>query len=390
MALVEIWKKSPDQLKGKGINQVLVFAGDGKLKDGNNTSEEFREYLAHVSSNELSTYAKQCLESPFLDSGLALQDIANEVGKRLGFVIEHGRYRGNSTTIGFDGLWSTTSGETILIEVKTTDAYRLSLDTAAKYRKQLIQEKRLTEEESSILYIVGRTDTGDLEAQIRGSKYAWEIRLISMEALLRLLKIKEELEDQQTLTRIRDILMPQEFTRVDGIIDLVFSATNDAKLEAVDDGPEEREPKKKVKKFTPVSYRPACVQRLQREMRETLVKQSATVFATPDGLRALSIAISREYESGKGTGYWFAYHPSQKARLEKYQTAWVAFGCGSEKQILMIPFREFTSWLPRFNMTNDEERSYWHILIEQENGNWVILAKSGQKKIPVTEYLLKG
>ena len=50
MALVEIWKKSPDQLRGKTVNQVLAFAGDGKLRDGNATSEEFREYLAHVPS----------------------------------------------------------------------------------------------------------------------------------------------------------------------------------------------------------------------------------------------------------------------------------------------------------------------------------------------------
>jgi len=191
MPLVELWKKTPEQFHGKTIQQVLGFAGDGRLKDGNSTSVEFREFLAHLPSSELSLFANQCLETAFPDSGFALQDIANQVGNRLGFRVENGRYRGNPNALGFDGLWHTADGETILVEVKTTDAYRLSLDTAAEYRRKLIQEKKLSEDKSSILYIVGRSDTGDLEAQVRGSRYAWDIRLISVEALLRLLGIKE-------------------------------------------------------------------------------------------------------------------------------------------------------------------------------------------------------
>jgi hypothetical protein len=91
MALVEIWKSSPDQLRGKTVQQILAFAGDSRLKDGNATSAEFRRFLAHVSSDELITYAGHCLETSFSDSGLALQDIANQVGKRLGFTVEDGR-----------------------------------------------------------------------------------------------------------------------------------------------------------------------------------------------------------------------------------------------------------------------------------------------------------
>ncbi|WP_172830266.1 hypothetical protein [Opitutus sp. GAS368] len=390
MPLVEIWKKTPDQLRGKVINQVLVFAGDGKLKDGNHTSEEFREYLAHVSSNELSAYAMQCLESPFQDSGLALQDIVNQIGKRLGFKIENGRYRGTAGEIGFDGLWHTENGVTILVEVKTTDAYRLSLDTAADYRKELIKETRLSEDKSSILYVVGREDTGGLEAQVRGSRYAWDIRIISVEALLRLLRIKEETENQQTLHRIREILTPQEFTRVDGIIDLVFTATKDAKPDEEIPEAEPQEDKKKGKKFTPVNFRAACVDRLQKHFKETLVKQSPALHATPDGSMGVYVAISREFGSGAQTGYWFAFHPSQKSQLETYKTAWVTFGCGSERDILKIPFSEFSTWLATFNQTVTEEKAYWHVHISQDNGNWEITPKSGNKKISVTKYLLKG
>jgi hypothetical protein len=71
----------------------------------------------------------------------------------------------------------------------STDAYRLSLDTVAGYRDQLLAQASLARP-CSILIVVGRTDTGELEAQVRGSRHAWAIRLISVDALLNLVCIK--------------------------------------------------------------------------------------------------------------------------------------------------------------------------------------------------------
>lgn len=391
MPLVEIWKKTPEQLRGKTIQQVLAFAGDGKLKDGNPTSFEFREFLAHVPSEELSNFAGQCLEASFQDSGLALQDIANQVGKRLGYTVEDGRYRGTSATIGFDGLWRSRGGEAILVEVKTTDAYRLSLDTAANYRKQLIRNGEITEEKSSILYIVGRADTGDLEAQVRGSRFAWNIRLISVEALLRLLRIKEELEDQQTIDRIRAILMPQEYTRVDGIIDLVFKATEEVRIEPTQADPEPNQlVDEESPKSTQVVFRPACIERLQKFLNETLVRQSYAISATPNGGTAVLAATSRQYETVHSMGYWFAFHPSQQKTLESYKTSWVTFGCGSEQNILIFPIKEFISWLPRFHRTIRTDRFYWHIRVRNTKNKWHLIVKRGAEKIDVTKYLLSS
>jgi len=96
------------------------------------------------------------------------------------------------------------------------------LDRIAEYRTKLVEGKRVSEKASSILIVVGRQDTGDLEAQIRGSRHAWDIRLISAEALLRLVELKENLDDPTVSTRISGILIPREYTRVDAIIDLVF------------------------------------------------------------------------------------------------------------------------------------------------------------------------
>src|SRR5580658_8981939 len=101
MALTELWKTAQNEIAEKHIQQVIGFAGDGKLRDGGTASKEFRGFLTLVPSHFLVRYAGECLNDKFEGSGFALQDIINEVGKRLGFRVEQGRYRGTPGEIGF-------------------------------------------------------------------------------------------------------------------------------------------------------------------------------------------------------------------------------------------------------------------------------------------------
>ena len=231
MSLIDLWKSQKLQIEQKHIQQIIAFSGDGQLKDGKEASSEFREFLSNIPSNQLVGYASQCLENSFNGSGFALQDIVNQVGTRLGFDVVYGRYRGVSGQIGYDGLWKFPSEHTVIVEVKTTDAYRIDLETIAKYRKQLIKDGSAIEQSTSALIVVGRKDTGDLEAQIRGSRHAWDMRLISVDALMSLMRLKENVEDPKTIQRIHDILIPREFTKLDEIIEIVFSAAEDVKDE---------------------------------------------------------------------------------------------------------------------------------------------------------------
>src|SRR5690606_14220928 len=133
-------------------------------------------------------------------------------------------YRGKTNSVGFDGLWIAADGRQLVIEVKTTDAYQIDLDKLANYRKQLAETGQISLHRSSILLVVGTQDTRGLEAQIRGSRHAWDIRLISVDALVKLLKLKETVDNLDAFhAKICDILTPQEFTKVDSIINIVFS-----------------------------------------------------------------------------------------------------------------------------------------------------------------------
>ena len=53
MALVDLWMSSRDQLQGKQVQQIIAFAGDGKLRDGSQASSEFRDFLAVLPSSQL-------------------------------------------------------------------------------------------------------------------------------------------------------------------------------------------------------------------------------------------------------------------------------------------------------------------------------------------------
>ncbi|MBM3977236.1 MAG: hypothetical protein FJ299_09635, partial [Planctomycetes bacterium] len=180
VALVDLWREAREQLEDKGFQQIIAFAGDGKLRDGGAATDELRSFLSLVPTDYLRRYAAECLAKSFPDSGLALQEVVNQIGRRLGFSVVDGRYRGAKGSIGFDGLWKVRD-HAIVVEVKTTDAYRLDLSTIAEYRRKLANDGAIVIDHSSILIVVGREDTGDLEAQIRGSKYAWDVRLISVD-----------------------------------------------------------------------------------------------------------------------------------------------------------------------------------------------------------------
>ncbi len=149
---------------------MVGLAGDGKLRDASNASKEFREFLSHVPSEILARYASECLGAEkFGEASSALQDVINEVCRRLGFAVENGLYCGKVNDVGHDRLWRSEDDAAIILEVKTTDTYTIDLDTLANYRKALAASKKINFHNSSILIVVGRSDTGGWEAQVRGS-----------------------------------------------------------------------------------------------------------------------------------------------------------------------------------------------------------------------------
>jgi hypothetical protein len=405
MSILALWKTSPNLLQEKTAKQIIAISGDGKLTDGGVTSSEFRALLSEVPSTLLAKYATNCLEESFPDSGMVLQDIVNEMGTRLGLRVEHGRYRGRAGLIGNDGLWTLPTGHKIVVEVKTTDAYRIDLNVISGYRTELIRTDQTSEKTSSALIVVGRIDTGDLEAQIRGSRFAWSMRLLSVDSLIRLVQLKESLEDPESMRRIHDILIPREFTKLDGIVDLVFSTAEDVK--SVDDEPISRDSssggrteKKRntivesavdadiAVKLTPVAFNDQCAARIGASLSIALVKRSRALYSSPDDSLRVVCLVSKAYAEGKAD-YWYGFHPHQRETLAEAKNGYVAFGCGSPELTILMPFEKFLPLLDGMNTTNKDGRYYWHVQIYEEGGKLILLRKKGQTQVSLEEFRIR-
>ncbi|MEO7222082.1 MAG: hypothetical protein ABIY37_06375 [Devosia sp.] len=232
MPLISLWKTNPDAVDQFSIEQVVSAAGDGVLKDGSICSQELIDYLSQVASEKLRRYIEQCLSSKYDRAGMVLQDLVNELGRRLDYTVENGRYQGVVNASGHDGLWRSPEGQTLIIEVKTTDAYRIALDTIVGYRSKLALSSPSVAA-ASVLLVVGRQDTGELEAQVRGSRHAWDIRIVSAEALSKLVSLKENSEETETGQKIRSVLLPVEYTRLDRLVDVMFTTASDVEPDLV-------------------------------------------------------------------------------------------------------------------------------------------------------------
>lgn len=386
MKIADLWRTSDAEWRSKKVEQMVAVAGSGNLTDDSAASKDFRDLLSIVDLETLRRYATECLTSKAKDSGLILQDVVNAIGARLGFSVQYGRYQGTVSHIGFDGLWQVPGGGHIVIECKTTDAYRIPLDRADGYRQKLVADGAIQSEASSILYIVGRADTGDLEAQIRGSRHAWTMRLISIDALCKLLMLSENLESAEDRRKVFEVLRPLEYTKVDAIIDLVFRAQ-----EAVDarvnegDLDEGQSPKKR---HSHVDFNLRCAARVEKTLKITLVQSSRAQFASPDDLCRVVVAVSKTYEGAGFDHFWFAFHPHYETFLERTTAGYLALGCGSEATTLLIPFNSIRNVLPFLNKTQLPDRYYHHIKIVRRDDNFTLRTRRGQSEVNVSEFLI--
>ncbi|CAJ54066.1 hypothetical protein K9U34_06195 [Lawsonia intracellularis] len=101
MALLNLYEGNSSNVLSMSIKQIVTMAGDGNLKDNNTTSLELRQFLSKIQTKYFSLYIKDCLESSFDNSGFVLQDITNELGRRLGYNVKNGLYRGKKKRYWF-------------------------------------------------------------------------------------------------------------------------------------------------------------------------------------------------------------------------------------------------------------------------------------------------
>jgi hypothetical protein len=394
--LVELWRSTPDAVSQFNIEQVVATSGDGSLRDGSLCSAELREYLRSVSSEKLFEYVDGCLTRVFNKSGQVLQDLVNELGRRLDYQVENGLYQGRTNAVGFDGIWTAPDGHALVVEIKTTDAYRMNLDVIAGYREALVAVQKVAKE-SSILIVVGRSDTGDIEAQVRGSKHAWDVRLISVDALIKLVTLKESADEEETVAKIRNLLKPFEYTRLDNIIEVMFATAKDVESAVELERGEEVRPQVRQHRLLRSNQnqtsrdvinetRMKILQALGKREDTAFIAKSRALYWNAENTIRVSCSISKRHQRGT---YWYAYHPHWDEFLAGGETAYCVWGCADRHAAYVLPRSFMVSRLEELYVTDRHEtgKSYWHVELEPgDTGEMYFLVRKAGRKIPINEF----
>jgi hypothetical protein len=397
-SISSLWETNSELFKSKKIQQIISFAGEGTLKDNNQTSIEFRELLSKIPSELLYKYINECLSDKFDGSGLVLQDLVNQVGSRLGFQVKYGRYRGTKNAIGYDGIWTSKDQNNIIIEVKTTDAYRINLNDLAKYRTQLIEQKEFTLNNSSILIVVGREDTGDLESQIRGSHHSMDIRLIGADALWNLLSLKENLNDAKTSYQINSILRPIEYLKIDRLVELISTTAKDFEMNQVSPDDTEEVPQKSEDESMlkdqlqslSTDFYGGCIELINSKLKIDLIKQTRTSYMTADSKVGLVLTFSKSYIApSDGERYWYSIYQHHRDFLKDLSEAYIAFGCGSIMNLFLIKFEFIDELLPYMSTSTKSFGDYWHIFIYNRDGKFTLRVPRKGESIDLEGFKVK-
>lgn len=374
MALLDMWRANRDGIREKSIHQILAFAGEGRLADGNKCSKEFRDLLRIVPLDTLQRYACEALDGKAGDPGLALQDIVNEAGTRMDYSVEPGLYRGRYGEPGHDGLWRDPDAQhTVVAEVKSSTAHRIRLEPIANRRELLDQQGKLEKDQSSVLIVICQTDddTSDLEAQIRGSRYSWGIRVISLAALFKMVALKSATDDPGSAKRLRGILIPREFTKLDALLDIVSFVAEDVSSDEEEEEQEEEAQDGEVgqggayvSKLNKIELRIQAKEFFLRKLNRNLRELSRTKFESEDGRIAICYAPSQPYPKATYTQYWFGLHDHQVEFMAAHPEGFAAYLCVGAG-LLFMPWSEFSKYVNHMGESSTGNRHWRHVVLQR-------------------------
>jgi hypothetical protein len=257
----------------------------------------------------------------------------------------------------------------------------------------------------SILIVVGRQDTGEVEAQIRGSRHAWDVRLISVDSLVKLVRLKEDADDPETARKIRSVLVPMEYTRLDALIDVMFATAKDvesaagAELAADDQlSDDERidsisgsKPERKAWEFTDSGVlqakRETIVSALAKRESTILIRRSRALYWSANHEVRAACTVSKRYTSRSATPYWYAYHPRWDEFLGDGERSFLVLGCMDQNIAFAIPLSLIRSVLDSLNTSErDDGGHYWHLhLTERSPGQIALQLPKRRTTLPLDE-----
>lgn len=137
----------------------------------------------------------------------------------------------------------------------------------------------------------------------------------------------------------------------------------------------------------PASWHELCVKRIEKMMGNSLDAKSKTSYHSQDDRVRVVCLVSKPYVKKNSIQYWFGFHRSQNEFLEGAEQSFVAFGCGSPNDLILIPSKELSQQLNHMNVTDSGNRYFWHVRIFEEDGSF-FLERRDQNPLNLDSYYL--
>ncbi len=178
----------------------------------------------------------------------------------------------------------------------------------------------------------------------------------------------------------------------DGYVDPLETEMEDTKSVEVDIVSTTSEPvKTQEKQYVSSGSNLQVAKNIELHLGMPLKNKTRTVFISSENDTAICCLLSKTYDKKKYKyKYWYGFKRKQQVEIEKFENAYIAFGCGSPDKILLFEYKKFKNWLKNMYVTENEKGKYWHVeFYEDEHGNIELALKASVDNIDVTNNLLR-
>jgi hypothetical protein len=194
-----------------------------------------------------------------------------------------------------------------------------------------------------------------------------------------------------------------EYTRLDKMIDVMFTAAKDVEAATVnsDSGShlDSDEPplvdaakEKGIWQFTDGALlqnkRDQIVTAYSEKTGVSFIKKSRAMFWDSGHQNRLVCTLSKRYKKSSSQLYWFAFHPQWRDFLSQGKEASLALGCMDLPFAFAVPLSIISTALDGLNTTTREDGElYWHIqVIEPAHGKYAMLLPKKSEILALDSY----
>jgi hypothetical protein len=188
-----------------------------------------------------------------------------------------------------------------------------------------------------------------------------------------------------------------EFTRLDGLVDVMFTTATDLETriaEAAGEALLETSEPLAVSgpsgwQFTYTTVldakRNQIIEAVSATIGSKLIKKSRALYWNASHEKRVACSISKHYTRG-AYDYWYAYHPEWNEFLGEAQTAFFVLGCMDLPHAFAIPLGVVRSHLDALNTTTTTKKTYWHVHLTKTDDGTLGLVLPGAGPLLLTPY----